>query len=461
METFTIFVQSGVNLVEVGECDADHISLITLTHAICEKLSGCSNVPTGDYHVWAQIPWSGEKYGVGSDSELLELFSWFEEHGLGMIVFELEDLCYIPTPPEEPQVLDVEGGYEPLDGFEGYQSKSDDEYFTDLELEAKQHDCHRVYNKKEAKVKWIASKFEKLVKSNPSIDVNVIGDLLREKYKVSVEIQRLYRAKHRALKELAKNHANCFRYLRRYAYMLSQSNPSVTVHICTQDPQPTFQMINLTFMFDRQKGVIAALELYFPFAHRRFAYDPVIRCDHVTNNMTETFNSMLGSYRAASYLDLLEFIRRMIMRKFNERKEECRGWSLALPPRVHAKILKHSKESRTLTIIAVGNMEYELLGASGGYAVKLREYNCQCGSWQVSGIPCCYAMAAISHYCGRATVKDKVAEFVHSSLTKSAYLQTYVGMLHPIPDQKRWPEVPACILIPGISELMNLPPRIV
>ncbi|KAK3185131.1 hypothetical protein Dsin_032417 [Dipteronia sinensis] len=177
-------------------------------------------------------------------------------------------------------------------------------------------------------------------------------------------------------------------------------------------------------MSDRQKGVIAVLELHFPFAHRRycarhiyanfklsykgghykkllwraarssniyvsnvameeicvikiatkkwleeidpqhwsrFAYDPVIRCDHVTNNMTEAFNSMLGTHRAASYLDLLEFIRMMVMRKFNERIEECRGWSSVLPPRVHAKILKHSKESRTLTMIAAGNMEYELL----------------------------------------------------------------------------------------------------
>ncbi|KAK1558267.1 hypothetical protein Q3G72_000515 [Acer saccharum] len=105
-----------------------------------------------------------------------------------------------------------------------------------------QHNCHRIYNNKETKVKWIASKFEKLVKSNPNVDVKVKGDLLRENYKMSVEIQRLYRAKHRALKELAKVHANCFGYLMR----------------------------NLTFMSDRQKGVIAALELHFPFAHRRY-----------------------------------------------------------------------------------------------------------------------------------------------------------------------------------------------
>ncbi|KAK2658937.1 hypothetical protein Ddye_005470 [Dipteronia dyeriana] len=68
-------------------------------------------------------------------------------------------------------------------------------------------------------------------------------------------------------------------------------------------------------------------------------------------------------------------------------------------------------------------------------------------------------MAAISHYCGKATTKDKVAEFVHSSLTESAYMQTYVGIIHPIPDQKRWPEVPASIMNLGVTELMNPPLR--
>ena len=193
----------------------------------------------------------------------------------------------------------------------------------------------------------------------------------------------------------------------------------------------------------------------------RWAYDQVIRCDHVTNNMTEAFNSMLGSHRASSYLDLLEFIRRMVMRKFQDRKEECGAWNSVLPPRVNARMLKNGKESRLLTMIAAGDMEYELLGASGGYAVKLREYTCQCGNWQVSGIPCSHAMAAITHYCGRANVKDKVTDFVHQSLTKSAYLQTYRGMIHPIPDQKRWPEVPTCILTEGITEHLNPPPRTV
>ncbi|KAK3218873.1 hypothetical protein Dsin_012843 [Dipteronia sinensis] len=137
-----------------------------------------------------------------------------------------------------------------MDLFEGYQSKYDNEYFSDSELEpekvkiaklkkgkpfkkmvgdeikfhvgdgfpwrahgsrmidrmmfmiktlADEHECHRVYNNKESKVKLIAYKFEIFIKSNPSVTVKVIGDLLRENYKVSVDVQRLYKAKKIAL----------------------------------------------------------------------------------------------------------------------------------------------------------------------------------------------------------------------------------------------------------------------
>ncbi|KAK2652989.1 hypothetical protein Ddye_012845 [Dipteronia dyeriana] len=53
------------------------------------------------------------------------------------------------------------------------------------------------------------------------------------------------------------------------------------------------------------------------------------------------------------------------------------------------------------------NGEYELLGPTGRYGVKLMEYSCQCGYYQMSGIPCTHAMDAISHYCGRPKTQRK------------------------------------------------------
>ncbi|KAK3211293.1 hypothetical protein Dsin_015999 [Dipteronia sinensis] len=134
------------------------------------------------------------------------------------------------------------------------------------------------------------------------------------------------------------------------------------------------------------------------------------------------------THRAQTYLQLLEFIRSMVMRKLQERKEECDAWRDVLPPRVNARILKNSQASQQLTIISVGDQEYKLLGPDERFAMKLREYHCGCGSWQISGIPCPHAMAVINHICGRQSLKDWVPNFVHQSLSKNAYIQTYRGL---------------------------------
>ncbi|KAK2663541.1 hypothetical protein Ddye_002115 [Dipteronia dyeriana] len=85
-----------------------------------------------------------------------------------------------------------------------------------------------------------------------------------------------------------------------------------------------------------------------------------------------------------------------------------------------------------MAIISAGAQEYEIMGPDGYFPVKLREYNCGCGSWQISGIPCSHAIAAISHNCITEALRDKVPMYVHQCLTKNAYMQTYRGMIQTI-----------------------------
>ncbi|KAL5759376.1 hypothetical protein ACOSP7_017900 [Xanthoceras sorbifolium] len=164
--------------------------------------------------------------------------------------------------------------------------------------------------------------------------------------------------------------------------------------------------------------------------------------------MTESFNSMLGDHRARTYLQLLEYIRRMIMRRFQQRMEDCVKWKSDLPPTVHSKILKASKESRILRMLSAGNGEYELLGETRAYVAKLNSKTCECGAWQISGVPCSHVMAGISHISGVNGIRDKVVEFVDPSFSKTAFIKTYGSIIHPIPDQCVWPEVDAVPLIP-------------
>ncbi|KAK3224180.1 hypothetical protein Dsin_011205 [Dipteronia sinensis] len=93
------------------------------------------------------------------------------------------------------------------------------------------HECRKVYNNVEARVKWITGKLEGLVKSNPDIKIGVISNLLRENFKVMVDIQRLDMAKKRELQGLAKDHAEYFKHLRKYAYIVQHCNPCSVAYI--------------------------------------------------------------------------------------------------------------------------------------------------------------------------------------------------------------------------------------
>ncbi|KAI9201030.1 hypothetical protein LWI28_016991 [Acer negundo] len=85
-------------------------------------------------------------------------------------------------------------------------------------------ECHRVYKNAKANVTWIASKFELLVKCNHNIKIEVIADLLRDRFKLNVDVQSLYKAKGRALDGLGREHDECFVLLMRYAYMVNVCN---------------------------------------------------------------------------------------------------------------------------------------------------------------------------------------------------------------------------------------------
>ncbi|KAK2663453.1 hypothetical protein Ddye_002027 [Dipteronia dyeriana] len=123
------------------------------------------------------------------------------------------------------------------------------------------------------------------------------------------------------------------------------------------------------------------------------------------------------------------------MRRFQERKEQCSRWKIEIPQSVSYKVLKASTESRILRIINVGNGEYELLGKTMTYVAKLGIFTCDCGVWPISGVPCSYAMASISHFSSMVAVRDKIGDYIHPSLTRTSFLNTYNNMIHHIIDQ--------------------------
>ncbi|KAK1587020.1 hypothetical protein Q3G72_008652 [Acer saccharum] len=316
------------------------------------------------------------------------------------------------------------------------------------------HTCHRIYKSQEAKAKWIASKFEVLVKNNPRIHCGVISDLLRDQFNVTVDTQRLYKAKRRALEVLLKEYTECFSHLRGQkgvieALKMYWPKASISKQYSGQKMRKLFWKASKTgdkHEFNKclqeigsiNPEAMAYLAAIEPCHWSRHAFDQSIKCDHVTNNMTEAFNSMLKDCRSRNYLGLMEYIRRMVMNRFQLRKQECSRWGTVIPPAVNKKIKGNSVECRVLRTLHSGEGKYEMLGLNRAYTANLNDRTCECGQWQVSGVPCCHALTGIRHHFGVTGNQNSLQYFIDPALSKAAYLRTYNYMIHPIPDLCVW-----------------------
>ncbi|TXG48130.1 hypothetical protein EZV62_027424 [Acer yangbiense] len=419
----TVSVLYGTEVLELSECDADHISSINLVHATTKEFS---------------------------DSELLDAFRQFVFCGYDTIHFQIKTTHCPPSntphsPIDEPEVVEQIGWCNEeaaMFDCEADSERGDTESDEGVELDGEGVQTDEIVESKGEDVnEGMFDEFDVGLDSVAGEDVNngervgldngvedegvqtgdgvqneqvvgiyggyvvgddeitkqymalfnayefskkemrdifreytirkgvTLGDLLLERYKVTVDIKKMYNVKHRVMSQLRSEHNSAFRQ-KGLIKALETHFLFASTRYCVRHIYANFRS---SYPGDNYKNMFwKASKSSNPF-HFNAALDFIgeyIRCDHMTNNMTEAFNSMLGTHRALTYLQLLEFIRHM------------------------------------LTIISAGDQENELVGPDGTFAVKLRDYHCGCGSWQISGIPCPHAMAVISHSCGRQLVND-------------------------------------------------------
>lgn len=77
----------------------------------------------------------------------------------------------------------------------------------------------------------------------------------------------------------------------------------------------------------------------------RHGFDVNAKVDHVTNNITMSFNSQIDKHRAKSILTLLKCLRRKIMKNILKRNQLAQTWIGAVPPKVQATLKKSGRES--------------------------------------------------------------------------------------------------------------------
>lgn len=172
-----------------------------------------------------------------------------------------------------------------------------------------------------------------------------------------------------------------------------------------------------------------------PHSWSRSGFSPRSRCDLLTNNVSESFNKWILSARERNIVGMADLIRRQLMRRMQQKRENLSKFTGRICPRILKKIENFRTVARKYgKAIYAGSGRYEVSYFDQTFTVDIVSKECGCRMWQLSGIPCVHGMVALIHK-KVSTYDDYVDPYYYIE----NYFKAYEGVIEPIPDCSQWP----------------------
>ncbi|XP_042486722.1 uncharacterized protein LOC122066946 [Macadamia integrifolia] len=165
------------------------------------------------------------------------------------------------------------------------------------------------------------------------------------------------------------------------------------------------------------------------------AYFEGARFGHLTANIVESLNSWILEASGLPIIQMMECIRRQLMTWFNERRETSMQWTTILVPSAEGRVSEALELARTYQVLRANEAEFEVISHEGTNIVDIRNRCCLCRGWQLYGLPCAHAVAAL------LSCRQNVHRFTESCFTVATYRKTYSQTIHPVPDKSLWKEL--------------------
>ncbi|KAI3514960.1 hypothetical protein L1887_13708 [Cichorium endivia] len=224
-------------------------------------------------------------------------------------------------------------------------------------------------------------------------------------------------------------------------------------------------MTNFTFVSDRQKGLLPAVSKVFPVAEHRFC----IR--HIHENMKLHFKSpplkeqlwicattttepqfrkamaVMNGLNKDAYkwpiISALEFVREYMMRKIVIVQKMIEKSSGVLTPTAQKLLDKVKEQASMCTCIFNGGGKYQVTSDHyEQFIVDMHKGVCSCRKWEVSGIPCKHAVAALWDQVANGELVSQPEDLVHPCYRMETWKRMYCFKIEPINGPEMWPKSP-------------------
>ncbi|XP_073294676.1 uncharacterized protein [Primulina huaijiensis] len=164
------------------------------------------------------------------------------------------------------------------------------------------------------------------------------------------------------------------------------------------------------------------------------AYFEGVRYGHFTIAVTELLYDWALECHELPIVHMMEHIRHQLTSWFNDRRNTAIRWTSILAPSAEKRISEAIADARCYKVLRANEVEFEIVSTERTNIVDIRSRVCSCRRWQLYGLPCAHAAAALIS-CGQ-----NAHLFAEHCFTVHSYRDTYSQMIYPIPDKSLWNE---------------------
>jgi hypothetical protein len=187
--------------------------------------------------------------------------------------------------------------------------------------------------------------------------------------------------------------------------------------------------------------IVDWLDKFHSLLWYRDGFNPSIKCDYVTNNITELFNNWIKDYKDLPVYDLADQIRLMIMQIFHKIRRIGRRLEGKILPSIIAQLNARTRGLGHLEVIKGDDYVSEVrdnIDCVSRYVVKAYLRECSCLDWQHTGNPCHHALCLITT---QQFINAMMEEFFDDYYSVDMFRKAYSRLVEPIENKLFWPKV--------------------
>jgi len=155
------------------------------------------------------------------------------------------------------------------------------------------------------------------------------------------------------------------------------------------------------------------------------------RYGHLSSNIEE-FNKWILEAQELPIIQVIERIQSKLKTEFDDRRLKSSSWCSVLTPSAERRMVEAINRASTYQVLRSDEVEFEVISTDRSDIVNIGSHRCSCRDWQLYGIPCSHAVAAL------ISSRKDVYAYTAKCFTVASYRDTYAEVLHPVPGKLEW-----------------------